>query len=98
MNRYITEQEARAIFKDEMRRMVGNAVEPRNIEWLPTSEARRKLNYPSQDSLRKAVANGTLRIGFEVQDRRSPESQNCLYYFSIPACLKRLNTPPEKRA
>ena len=80
MSRYITEQEARAIFKDEMRRMVGTVVEPQNIEWLPTS------------------ANGTLRLGFEVQDRRSPESQNCSYYFSIPACLKRLNTPPEKRA
>ena len=97
MSRYITEQEARAIFKDEMRRMVG-AVEPQDIEWLPTSEACKKLNYPSQDSLRKAVSKGILRLGFEVQDRRSPESQNCSYYFSIRACVKRLNTPPEKRA
>jgi hypothetical protein len=98
MNRYITEQEVRAIFKDEMRRMIGIVAEPQDIEWLPTSEACRKLNYPSQDSLRKAVSNGTLRLGFEVQDRRSPESRNCSYYFNIPACVKRLNTPPEKRA
>lgn len=97
MNRYITEKEARAIFRDEMRRMVGTVTESQNIEWLPTSEACKKLNYSSQDSLRKAVANGTLRLGYEVQDRRSPESRNCSYYFSIPACIKRLNTPPEKR-
>ena len=96
MTRYITEQEARAIFKYEKRRMVGTA-EPNYIELLPTSEACRKLNYSSQDSLRKAVSNGTLRLGYEVQDRRSPESRNCSYYFSIPACVKRLNTPPEKR-
>ena len=97
MNRYITEQEARAIFKEEMCKMVGAVAESRDPEWLPTSEACKKLNYASQDSLRKAVSNQTLRLGFEVQDRRSPESRNCSYYFNIRACIKRLNTPPEKR-
>lgn len=32
MNRYITEKEARAIFKDEMRRMVGTVFESQEIE------------------------------------------------------------------
>jgi hypothetical protein len=96
MNRYITEQEARAIFKDEMRRMVG-ATEIKDIRWLPTSEAYQKLNYPSQNSIREAVKDEFFRVGIEVQDRRRKNSTKPVYYFNISACLKRLNTPPEKR-
>ncbi|MEM9507384.1 MAG: hypothetical protein AAGA16_06805 [Cyanobacteria bacterium P01_E01_bin.35] len=73
MSKYITEQEARAIFKEEMRRMVG-ATETQDNKWLPTSEAYRKLNYLSQNSLREAVKNEFFRVGIEVQDRRRKDS------------------------
>jgi hypothetical protein len=48
--------------------------------------------------LREAINNGTFRIGKEVQDRRSKGALYSRYYFNISACVKRLNTPPEKQA
>ena len=91
-----TEQDIRAIVRDEFRQMAG-ANQPQDIQYLPTAEAVVKLNYTSGDSLRKAVEKGILRIGYEVQDRRDNESDRAVYYFNIPACIKRLNTPPGKR-
>ena len=96
MNKYITEQEARAIFKEEMRKMVGYS-ELQIPEYLPTSEAYLKLNYPSAASLRKAAHDGFFRAGIEFQDRRTKDSTYHNYYFNINACVKRLNTPAEKR-
>ncbi|WP_319422175.1 hypothetical protein [Pleurocapsa sp. FMAR1] len=69
-----------------------------DVEFLPTKDAYRKLGYSSGKNLRTTVENGTFRLGIEVQDRRSPDSVYANYYFNIPACIKRLNTPPEKRA
>lgn len=91
-----TEQDIRAIVRDEIRNMVG-ASQPIDIEYLPTAEAYKRLNYSSPQSLRKAVDNNTLRLGKEVQDRREPDSVYACYYFNIPACINRLNIPPEKR-
>ncbi len=70
---------------------------PQDIEYLPTEKAYKKLGYSSPNELREAVNNGTLRLGKEVQDRRNPEALYSRYYFNIPACIKRLNIPPEKR-
>ena len=69
----------------------------KNLEFLPTQDAYRKLGYSSGKSLRAAVENGTFRLGIEVQDRRSPDSVYANYYFNISACIERLNIPPEKR-
>ena len=91
-----TEQDIRAIVRDEFRQIAG-ANQPQDIEYLPTEEAYRKLGYASPAQLREAINNGTFRLSYEVQDRRSPGSSYPRYYFSIPACIKRLNTPPEKR-
>ena len=96
MSRYITEQEARAIFREEMRKMVGYN-EQQKTEYLPTSEAYVRLNYPSAASLRKAAHEGFFRAGIEFQDRRTKNSTYHNYYFNIDACIKRLNTPVEKR-
>ncbi len=70
-----TEQDIRAIARDEFRQMIG-VNQPQDIEWLNTSEACKKLNYSSPDALRKAVTDGTLRIGKEVQDRRKEGNVN----------------------
>jgi hypothetical protein len=48
-------------------------------------------------SIREAVKDEFFRVGIEVQDRRRKNSTKPVYYFNISACLKRLNTPPEKR-
>lgn len=92
-----SEQDIRAICRSEMKRVIGGSDEP-NIEFLPTGQAFSRLGYPSQNELRKAISNGILRVGKEVQDRRSDESSKPNYYFNIPACIQRLDTPPEKRA
>ena len=92
-----TEQDIRAIVRDEFRQMAG-ANQPQDIEFLPTSEAYKRLGYPSGKQLRKAIDDGILRVGNEVQDRRSDDSTRPIYYFNIQACIKQLNTPPEKRA
>lgn len=93
----LSEQDVRRIIRDEIRRAFGFDTSA-EIEFLPTEQAYKKLGYLSYQELTKAVYNGTLRIGIEVQDRRSPDSSTARYYFNINACLKRLNTPPEKRA
>lgn len=95
----LSEQEIRAIVRDEIRAMVGaNVPQNQDIEYLPTEEAFKKLGYSSPGQLREAIANQTFRIGKEVQDRRSKGAVYGRYYFNISACIKRLNTAPEKRA
>lgn len=97
----LTEKEVRAIFKDEIKKLFSQFFVFNNrsdIEFLPTAQAYKKLGYPAASQLRKAITQGVLRIGTEVQDRRSKDSAIANYYFNIPACIKRLNTPPEKRA
>lgn len=84
MSKYITEQETKAVFRDEIRRMVG-VEKPQDIEYLSTSEACVRLNYPSHNSIREAVKNEFFRIGIGLQDRRRKNS------------IKRLNTESEKR-
>ena len=96
MDKNFTEQDIRALIRDEVLKMLG-VNQTQDIEYLPTEEAYRKLGYASPAQLREAINNGTLRLSYEVQDRRSPSSSYPRYYFSIPACIKRLNTPPEKR-
>ncbi len=69
-----------------------------DIEYLDTQKAVKFLGYDHPRSLYKLINSGVLRIGKEVQDRRSDGSNKANYYFNKQACLKRLNTRPEKRA
>lgn len=69
----------------------------RQEQYLPTSEAIEALGYTTKLQLYRAIKNGTFRVGKEYQDRSSTKSQYSSYYFNIAACLKRLQTPPEKR-
>lgn len=95
MDKNFTEQDIRAIIRDEIAKAFGYG--NKDIEFLPTSKAYKKLGYPSAKQLRKAIDDGILRIGHEVQDRRSDDSTKPIYYFNIQACIKQLNKPPEKR-
>ncbi|MEL6493949.1 MAG: hypothetical protein AAFQ41_02340 [Cyanobacteria bacterium J06623_7] len=92
----LTEQDIRAIIRDELRKIVG-ANNRQDIIYLPTNEAYKQLGFTSSAQLRQAVNNGLLRVGKEVQDRRSPDAAHSSYYFNIPLCVNRLNTRPEKR-
>jgi hypothetical protein len=66
-------------------------------QFLPTKTAYQVLGYVNSDSLLYAVKSGLLRIGIEVQDRRSPNSQIPRYFFDLNKCVERLQTIPEKR-
>lgn len=92
----LSEQEIRAIVRDEIRQMVG-VDSSGDINFMSTSKAYKELGYASPQQLRQAVYNGTFRLGKEVQDRRSPSSAIANYYFNIQACIKRLNTLPDSR-
>ena len=96
MTNNLSEQDIRAIVRDEIRSLVG-ANSPNDIEYLPTEEAFGKLGYASGGQLRNAISNGIFRLGTEVQDRRSKGALYSRYYFNIPACIRRLNTSPEER-
>lgn len=93
----LSEQDVRAIIRDEIAKAFGINQNP-DIKYLSTKEAASVLGYKNPQPLYKLINNGILRIGKEVQDRRSPNSVYADYWFNIPACQKRLNTPPEKRA
>ncbi len=93
----LTEQDVRAIIRDEIRKAFGLNTSDRDLEFLPTSKAWQKLGYESRKQLIGAIKSGDLREGKEYQDRSSYNSQKPLYYFNINACIKRLNTPREKR-
>ena len=93
----LSENEVRYIVRDELRKAFG--FNNTDILWVDAKEAARQLGYGSNvRSLYYLKDTGVLRVGKEVQDRRPPGSTKGDYYFNIQACLKRLNTPPEKRA
>ncbi len=98
-NDIMEEEKVRAIIWDELRKAFGvNVASNPDIEFLNTSEIAKILGYKNTRPIYALIESGVLRIGQEVQDRRSPASQKADYYFNKNACLKRLNTPPEKRA
>lgn len=66
-------------------------------KYLRTADASEVLGYPDRRQLLRAVESGILRVGIEVQDRRSANSEKPNYYFHIERCEKRLFCPPEKR-
>ncbi len=67
-------------------------------KFLPAKDAAERLGYRNQFSLYHAIRTGVLRIGYEVQDRRTPGSKRPFYFVHLEAAEKRLTTPPEKRS
>ena len=69
-----------------------------DIEYLSSSQAWKVFGYKSQRQLYTAIESGLLRVGKEVQDRRTANSTKAVYYFNKQACIKRFNELPEKRS
>jgi hypothetical protein len=89
--------ELRLMIREEVTSVVAKLVETKSPQYVPTKVAMELLGYRSTRQLYQAVERGLLRIGREVQDRRSSGSNKANYYFDIPACQKRLQMVPEKR-
>jgi hypothetical protein len=100
--RLIPESQLKAIVegmvKDTLAQMLGvNVTTQPNRQWYDTEVAYSPLGLNSADQLREMVRSGLLRIGYEVRDVRSPNSQIPRYQFHIEKCEARLALPPEQR-
>ena len=93
-----TEQDIRNIVFDEFCKRFGINREP-DIQFLNTKEAAKEFGYGENTRpLYHLIDSGVLRYGIEYQDRRPDGSTKAVYYFNKKACIKRFNTPPEKRS
>ncbi|BBD69555.1 hypothetical protein NIES4072_31120 [Nostoc commune NIES-4072] len=100
--RLIPESQLKAIVedmvKDTLAQMLGvNATAQPSRQWYDTDPAYSLLGLNSDEQLRVMVRDGTLRLGYEVRDVRSPNSQTPRYQFHLEKCEARLSLPPEKR-
>ncbi|MGL4883003.1 MAG: hypothetical protein ACRC8K_18390 [Waterburya sp.] len=64
---------------------------------LPARSAWRVLGFRNVHALNYALQKGLLRLGQEVEDRRTVGSNRPCYYYNIPKCKARLSQPAEKR-
>jgi hypothetical protein len=71
--------------------------EPENAEYATMAEAANIFGYKSVNPMYDLIANGTLRVGKEVEDRRSQGSSQPHYFVDIVAAKKRFRTLPSKR-
>ncbi|QLE47803.1 hypothetical protein FD724_07145 [Nostoc sp. C057] len=100
--RLIPESQLKAIVEDIVKQtlaeMLGvNTTAQSQKRWHDTEQAFSPLGLNSAEQLREMVRNGLLRIGHEVRDVSSPDSQIPRYQFHIEKCELRLSLPPEKR-
>lgn len=100
--RLIPESQLKAIVevmvKDTLAQILGvNVAVQAQRQWYDTEQAYSLLGLNLPDQLRDMVRSGLLRIGHEVRDVRSPDSQLPRYQFHIEKCEARLSLPPEQR-
>ncbi|MDZ8138207.1 MULTISPECIES: hypothetical protein [unclassified Nostoc] len=96
--RLIPESQIRDAIKEILAEMLGvNATAQNQRQWYDTDPAYSRLDLDSAEQLREMTRNETLRIGIEVRDVRSPNSQLPRYQFHIEKCEARLLQRPEKR-
>ncbi|MEM7756539.1 MAG: hypothetical protein AAF298_00205 [Cyanobacteria bacterium P01_A01_bin.40] len=97
-----SEQDIRGIVIDELRKFFGGFLgisSQADIHYLNTNDAAKEFGYGTNTRpLYHLIETGVLRQGKEYQDRRPAGSKKAVYYFNKQACLKRFDTPPEKRA
>ncbi len=95
----IPEHQLREAIREILAEMLGVAATAQhpNRRWYDTEQAYPLLGLDSAEQLRIMVRDGTLRIGHEVRDVRSPNSTVPRYQFHIGNCDIRLASPPEKR-
>jgi predicted DNA-binding transcriptional regulator len=77
--------------------ILGIQAQERTKQWYDVNEAYKLLDLKSAKKLREMIRSGLLRIGYEVRDCRSPNSQLPRYQVHIEKSLERLQKPPEKR-
>lgn len=65
---------------------------------LPLSEAWKELGYSNYLQCWRKIQKGHYRIGHEVEDRRSPDSETPEYWLNIQACKERNKVIPAKRS
>jgi hypothetical protein len=92
-----SKNQLRQVVREILAEMLGVQTSTHQRKIYPTSKAWRELGYDCQQQLYEAVSCGLLRVGYEVEDRRKPQSQLPRYYFDIERCQKRLKELPEKR-
>ncbi|WP_414755607.1 hypothetical protein [Anabaena sp. CCY 9910] len=95
--RLIPESQLKAYIKETLAEMLGVQPTQPQRQWYDTDPAYSHLGLDSAEQLRTMVRDGTLRVGVEVRDVRSPNSQIPRYQFHIEKCETRLLNPPEKR-
>ncbi|MEH2034051.1 MAG: hypothetical protein V7K67_31335 [Nostoc sp.] len=84
--------------KETLAQMLGvNTTAQTQRRWYDTEQAYSLLGLNLADQLRDMVRSGLLRIGYEVRDVRSPDSQIPRYQFHIEKCELRLSLSPEQR-
>lgn len=86
------------IVKETLAQMLGVAATNTATRlWYDTDPAYSLLGLDSAEQLRVMVRDETLRVGIEVRDVRSHNSQIPRYQFHVEKCEERLLTPPTKR-
>jgi hypothetical protein len=98
MERLIPESQLKAAIKEALAEMLGvqTTIQPQR-QWYDTDPAYSHLDLDSAEQLREMTRSGMLRIGIEVRDVRSPNSQLPRYQFHLEKCEARLLQRPEKR-
>lgn len=101
VERLIPESQIKAVVKDMVREilseMLGVVPVTKQQQWYDAEAAYERLALDSAKQLRAMVRDGRLRLGHEVRDLRSPNSQIPRYQFHIDKCEARLLIAPEKR-
>lgn len=81
----------------EMFTSASTSIPASGAKWVSLKDAVSPLQYPSPESLRRAISSGVLRMGKEVRDRRNPGAKKPIYQINITLAQKRLNEDPAKR-
>jgi hypothetical protein len=98
MERLIPESQLRDAIKEILAEMLGVVPTTAHRQWHDTDQAYSLLGLSSSEQLREMVRNGILRIGHEVRDVRSPNSQIARYQFHLEKCEARLALSPGRRS
>jgi hypothetical protein len=93
----IPKSQLKEAVREVLAEILGVQSQEQTKQWYDIAEAYIFLDLKSAKQLREMIRSGLLRIGYEVRDRRSPNSQVARYQVHIQKSLERLQKPPEKR-
>ena len=96
-NILISKNNIKEIVREILAEMFGVQNQNQIKQWYDIAEAYKLLDLKSAKQLREMIRSGLLRVGYEVRDRRSPDSQIARYQVHIQKTMERLQKPPEKR-